>query len=234
MEETTNKSGMSTGMIIGIAVMVAIVFGGGAYAYVNNKAEKEKKDLNAQITKLQSQVSNATTATTTMPSSSTSTTAATDVTANWKTYTNSKYSFSVKYPKTDATGSYPSSINTSEEWIAKEITVGGTLATINFGPPSSAQGGYIWGINVMSGSTTTLDKQIAGQGDQWSDRKESKQTITIDGSTATIVTVTTASQPDWISKVVYIEKGGNIFEISNGAIQSTSFDPFYKSFQFTK
>lgn len=59
MEETTNKSGMSTGMIIGIAVIVAIVFGGGTYAYVNNKAEKEKKDLNAQITELQDQVSSA-------------------------------------------------------------------------------------------------------------------------------------------------------------------------------
>lgn len=53
MEETTNKSGMSTGIIIGIAVIVAVVFGSGVYAYVNNKAEKEKKDLNAQITELQ-------------------------------------------------------------------------------------------------------------------------------------------------------------------------------------
>jgi outer membrane murein-binding lipoprotein Lpp len=98
MEETTNRSGMSTGMIVGIAVIVAILFGGGAYAYVNNKAEKEKKDLNAQITELQSQVSSATTATTTTPSSSTSTTAATDETASWKTYTSDKYGFSIKYP----------------------------------------------------------------------------------------------------------------------------------------
>lgn len=96
MEETTNKSGMSTGMIIGIAVVVAIVFGGGAYAYVNNKATKEKKDLNAQITELQSQVSSGTTATTTTPSSATSVTA--DETANWKTYTNTKYGYSIKFP----------------------------------------------------------------------------------------------------------------------------------------
>lgn len=97
MEETTNKSGLSTGMIIGIAVIVAIVFGGGAYAYVNNKAEKEKKDLNAQITELQSQVTSAKTAATTTPSSSTSTTAATDETASWKTYTNDTYNYSIKY-----------------------------------------------------------------------------------------------------------------------------------------
>lgn len=95
MEEATTKSGMSTGMVIGIAVLVAIVFGGGAYAYVNNKAEKEKKDLSAQITELQSQVSSGTVATTTTPSSSTS---ATDETADWKLYSNSEFGFSVKYP----------------------------------------------------------------------------------------------------------------------------------------
>lgn len=96
MEQTTNKSGMSTGAIIGIAFIVAIVFGGGAYAYVNNKAEKEKKDLNAQITELQSQISSATTAT--------------DETANWQTYTNTKYSYSVEYPSTWAYREFPSTV----------------------------------------------------------------------------------------------------------------------------
>ena len=107
MEETTNKSGMSTGMVIGIAVIVAIVFGGGAYAYVNNKATKEKKDLNAQITELQSQVSSATAATTTTPSASTKTTTAatnstTDDTANWKSFKSTEFSFgyTLYYPPT--------------------------------------------------------------------------------------------------------------------------------------
>jgi len=106
MEETTSKSGMSTGMIIGIAVIVAIFFGGGAYAYVNNKAAKERKDLNAQITELQSQVSVAKTATTTTPSASTNTTTATnsttDDTANWKSFKSTKFSFgyTLYYPPT--------------------------------------------------------------------------------------------------------------------------------------
>lgn len=95
MEDQTTKSGMSTSAVIGIAVLVAIVFGGGAYAYVSSKAASEKKDLNAQITQLQNQVSSAATATT-VPSSSTSATA--DETANWKTYTNTKYGYSIKFP----------------------------------------------------------------------------------------------------------------------------------------
>lgn len=81
MEETANKSGIKASTVILVAVLVAILFGGGAYAYANNKAEKEKKDLNAQITELQSQVSSAKT-----------------TTADWKTYTNPTFGYSIKYP----------------------------------------------------------------------------------------------------------------------------------------
>lgn len=59
MEETTNESGMSMGMVVGIVVIVALVVGAGVYSYANNKAAKEKQDLNAQSPELQSQVSSA-------------------------------------------------------------------------------------------------------------------------------------------------------------------------------
>lgn len=118
MGEITNKSGTSTGMVIGIVLIVAIVFGGGVYAYVSNKAEKEKKDLNAQITELQSQVSNAKNATTTTESATTSTT-----TADWKTYTNEKYGFSFKYPRAWSENNSAGSKDPSET-TDKGITVG--------------------------------------------------------------------------------------------------------------
>jgi outer membrane murein-binding lipoprotein Lpp len=94
-EQTVVKKGVSPLAIIGIAVLVAIVFGGGAYAYVNNKATKEKNDLNAQITQLQSQVASAKVSATVTSIASAS--ATTDETANWKTYTNDKNGFSFKY-----------------------------------------------------------------------------------------------------------------------------------------
>ncbi|MDO8471815.1 MAG: hypothetical protein Q7S64_01520 [bacterium] len=159
----------------------------------------------------------------------TTTSAKTDKMADWKTYSNTKYGFSIKYPKFDSTGAVSGGGN--EEWIAKEFSGGATRAYISFGPPGSAQGGYVWGLLVTAG--TTIEKQIAGQGDQWSDRKESRSTVTLDGLSATVVTVTTASQTDWTSKTVYFEKDDNIYEISTSAITS-SFDNFYKSFQFTK
>ena len=77
--EELNKPKVSVSAIVTSVVLTAVVFGGGVYAYTNNKAEKEKNDLNAQITDLQSQVSSV-------------------MTAGWKTYTNDKYGFSFKYP----------------------------------------------------------------------------------------------------------------------------------------
>jgi len=97
-EQMQTKKGMSGVTITLLILLTAVVFGGGAYAYVNNKATKEKNDLNAQITDLQKQVATSgATATTTTPNSSTS---AIDETASWKTYTNDKYGFSFKYPNT--------------------------------------------------------------------------------------------------------------------------------------
>lgn len=51
MEEWT-KPGVSVGLAVGISILTALIFGGRAYAYVNNKATKEKQDLN----KLQKQI----------------------------------------------------------------------------------------------------------------------------------------------------------------------------------
>lgn len=95
MEELKAKPGMPTRMVIGIAVLVAVVFGGGTYAYVSNKVAKEKNDLNAQITELQSKSSNTVAApTTTTPSSNSSSTESSAAT----TYSHPELKYSLTLP----------------------------------------------------------------------------------------------------------------------------------------
>jgi hypothetical protein len=100
MEGSAN-GGVSRGVAIIVAIVAATLFGGGTYAYVNNNAAKEKKELNNRITELQEQVSDLqttstdTSSTTDTSTSATSTTATADETADWKTYTNTKYGFTL-------------------------------------------------------------------------------------------------------------------------------------------
>jgi len=89
--------------IVVISVIVAgAIIGGGVYYYQNKKLADAKKDLNNQITALQTQVNNLKTSsstTTATPSTSTTTTpVATDETAGWKTYNDSVFGWQLKYP----------------------------------------------------------------------------------------------------------------------------------------
>ncbi|MFA6897502.1 MAG: hypothetical protein WCQ96_04435 [Patescibacteria group bacterium] len=99
MEEDTNKRGISAGIPAGVALLVAIVFGAGAYLYVNSQAAQEKEALNAQIVTLQNEVLNAKKAAETTPDSSANATETTDSIAAWATYTDTAYGFSFKHPK---------------------------------------------------------------------------------------------------------------------------------------
>jgi hypothetical protein len=90
MENQTTKSGMSVGLVIGIVLIVAIVFGYGTYVMTSSKATKEKNDLNALITALQSQISKTASPTPTVSSATPSSTASEPF-----TYTKNDQLFSV-------------------------------------------------------------------------------------------------------------------------------------------
>lgn len=99
VDETMKGQSMSKGLITGIVILVAVICGGGVYAYVNNKSENEKEDLRARIELLETQVANEDTAAVvseTSDDSATTTTAATAA-ADWKTYVNEKYGFSLTF-----------------------------------------------------------------------------------------------------------------------------------------
>jgi hypothetical protein len=77
-----------------------------------------------------------------------------------------------------------------------------------------------------------MEDLIKQMGSQFTDRKESRQNITVDGVPAVLVTVTTNQYQDWVLKNVYVKKGTKVYSIGNGAISLSEFDDFYKSFRF--
>jgi len=150
----------------------------------------------------------------------TNTTTATDKIANWNSYSNSTYGYSIKYPN-------------DKGWVSEE-----NGSSVGFGTPSSKSGGYIWGVEVWGAgikdkNITNPEDLIALSGNQFSDRKEVRENITINGIPALLVIVTTKQVPDWVSNKVYIERNNKIYVISNGAINNSDFAVFYNSFKFT-
>ena len=136
-----------------------------------------------------------------------------DETANWITYNNEKYGFGVKYPK---------------DWIYKEYD-----DAIYFGTPESKSGGYIWNISVHQ--PDELEKVIMQMGNQFDDRKETRDKITINKNISGIlVIVTTDKNTDWVSKKIFSERNSKLFAIGNGAIVDDRFKSFYNTFKFTE
>lgn len=76
-------------------LITGAIVGGSTYYYINSKAKQDKNELQAQIDDLNVKL------TTTEQSLTDAQTAATVAgeTADWKTYTNSRYGYSIKYPE---------------------------------------------------------------------------------------------------------------------------------------
>jgi hypothetical protein len=84
---------------VGIVIVTAGAIGGTTWYVMNQQAKNDKANTDKQVSDLQKQVADLqktqTSTTTTTPST---TTTATDPTAGWKTYTNTKYGYTLKYP----------------------------------------------------------------------------------------------------------------------------------------
>lgn len=73
-------------MVILLILLSIVISSGATYLFVDNESSKEEQNLQSQINDLEKQL-------TILKNSST-----TDETADWKTYTNTVYGFSIKYP----------------------------------------------------------------------------------------------------------------------------------------
>lgn len=141
---------------------------------------------------------------------------------DWVTYTNNIYGYSINYPK-DESVIDPAK---NEAWEYSETDYGTA-----FGPKSSRLGGYRWTLTVKRNSEYNIESLIANIGKQFNDRKESRESITINNIPATLVTVTTDTVNNWVTKSIFIETDGTLYKIENGAIDSAEFETFYNSFK---
>ncbi|MFA4871488.1 MAG: thrombospondin type 3 repeat-containing protein [Patescibacteria group bacterium] len=136
-----------------------------------------------------------------------------ETTANWQAFSNEVNNYTVKYPK---------------DW--KTVTDNSNV--VGFAPITMALD-YQWAILVFDASQKTKEDIIREMGSQFGQsRTENRANITMGNIPATKVAVTTATIPSWYFESIFIEKNSKIYQISNGAINSDLFEPFYRSFQF--
>lgn len=137
----------------------------------------------------------------------------------WKNYFSFSHCFSIKYPL-------------KVQWMEGEWNSIVNVNEVFFGPPISKPGGYVWDIFVYDKKEKNIEDIIKYDGSQFNDRQEKRENILINNYPAILVTVTTPSHQDWVSKFVLIEKEGWIFSIGNGARDRSEFSTFYNSLIF--
>lgn len=150
----------------------------------------------------------------------------TDPTLSWKSYSDTKTGFSIKYPST---------------WRIAPIGGGG----VGFGP-AEIQEDVIWGVMIYDKSTNTLENIIAEYGKQFPDRKQVVNKINVGNLSATQVITTTNTVPDWYLENIIFEAKNDYVSLSNGAVNdenlvklvgvtlNTSFRSFYSTFALAK
>lgn len=156
----------------------------------------------------------------TVTNSTANTNTTTDETAGWQTYTAANYS--VKHPI---------------GWKVNhnDVNQNGLIAQTDFTPPE-IRGDFLWGIWEYDASQVSIDSLAKQQGKQFETRQETREQITINGISATKVTVlsgmTDPVYDDWKSIDIYIAHGDSLIVISNGAVQTYPFDDFFQTLSF--
>jgi hypothetical protein len=93
-------------------------------------------------------------------------------------------------------------------------------------------GDNMWSVLLYNSNSTGMDTLIAKMGDQYSDRKETRERITVAGKQATRVTITTDTITGWKHVQIFFEDGDILYAINDGASRNLEFQTFYNSFRF--
>lgn len=150
-------------------------------------------------------------------------------TTNWETYSSASAGFSIEYPSGWRKGE-------AEKWVG-------------FGPQEIEED-VVWGVSFYNKSEKTITQIKDELGKQFPDRKQTEETISFNGLSATKVITTTNQFADWYLVTIIIDNINMLYEIGNGAqtdkalnemitkrtgkSSSISFENFYSSFKITK
>jgi hypothetical protein len=119
-----------------------------------------------------------------------------------------------------------------ETYLASGESSGPMLFSAAFGTHVYGDEGYDgeFFVLVYNKSNFNIDDIPGLSGSQFDDKVVKKEDIKINGLLAEKITITTPSVPMWALEKVVIEKGNRVYVIHDGAIKSSLFNDFYKSF----
>lgn len=241
METKVKKSGMTTVTMVLVAVLIAIIFGGGAYAIVNNKAIKDKDNLNGQIGLLDAQVAYLKSPGGVPPlglataTSSANATATADPTAGWKLFNEDYTKFQIKYPTSLSVIDWTKEIKSTTEAANANKDL---IREIGFGQ-NSKLGDYIYAASVKQQTLATAKElvgyDLAGAQPLFSNVKVGG--IDAIKATGKILVEDTGNGPaTYRNGIVYlIDKQPYVYHLTllSGGDEAT-FENFVSTFQFTK
>lgn len=211
---------------LGLFVVVLLMgFGAGGY-YLGSQSTRDSQPVIQPQTmnspNTQDSISQQPALPTPLPQSALSSSTSPELKTRWQSYTNQAALYKVEYP---------------EGWRVINYDSGE-----GYGPVESMDA--TWGINTYDKSTHSISKIASEVGSQFSDKKQTQDSIVVNELPATKITTTTPSIPDWYSETIVFERGSSFIVISNGAITNdalqkekgvppgTTFERFYNSFVF--
>lgn len=213
------------GLIIFLVILVLVL--AGTTAYFAYKSMQTPSTDNQQLPQPTTQptIQPTSPSPTQLPNS----TPTTNPTSSWETYSNTQAGFSIKHPMGWRKAE-------SDNWVG-------------FGPQEIGED-VLWGVSFYNKSEKTIVEIKDDVGDQFSDRQQTEESITLNGLPATKVITTTNQFKDWYSVIIIIDTGNMLYSIGNGAQSDEalnkmlttrtdkeydlSFEDFYSSFMPSK
>src|SRR3989338_1352247 len=210
--------------IIDLLILVVVLIGAVAYLAIGKKPESITQQSTPTSTQTNTPVSPAP--------------ALKDETANWKTYNNARYSYTIKYPSDwYVETTYSENDFTQRGPVGDNDFIGGDTIWSNYQnprqydlctiPPDSAE---VFLLIYRTDSQAALDSFISSRGYVYF----KKENVNINGVVGIRLTIEDPENPSAISTIVLLKAGNNVFKFSyarNSAKSAIVMDQMLQNFE---